>query len=221
MVGALAGSAFSQAISTAPYLTIEMSGAFLVADPTVKHDLGLTTEQSTRIAGIFATYGERQQAASNTASTDPKAYERIDIDTANSILSVLTSAQKQRLSEVTLQLVGVSAIGSPEVAKRLGLTQDQKAKAQAILLAVDKKEEDLDAELADSIQKLQEPNSESQRVAYEKEKNRIAAAQKPKRDAISKERKQAELRVLDLLSSGQRAKWENMLGKPLRHKGAL
>jgi len=107
--------------------------------------------------------------------------------------SVLTDAQRKRLRELELQWQGAFALTDPEVARQVGLTEEQQAKIRGIL--------------QETFQSLRpQPGQPGQPGGTRMEE-------------IQKAREQAEKKILEVLTPAQREKWQQMLGKPFEFQG--
>jgi hypothetical protein len=102
--------------------------SFLVLSPPVQKEIKLTETQIKKIESIF---GE-------TVSTDDQGRTRIqltggeDMDQMNlDVLKVLDVAQLKRLTEIWIQRVGPSALGTKEIQKLLALNAKQIEKITA------------------------------------------------------------------------------------------
>ena len=105
----------------------------------------------------------------------------------------MTSKQIERLSQINIQVAGVTALGYEDVAKTIGLTADQKVQLK---------------NLADETgRRLTElfPTSQAQLRDKQAQQER-----KKKQDAIKSERKD---KAIALLTDEQKAKFEKMQGE--------
>ena len=104
---------------------------------------------------------------------------------------LLTPEQQRRLKEIVLQQEGPLALGQPEIAGALKLTDEQRTRFMAVI-----------QEMQQRMQALQQKT----RTGFKPEDVQREAA------AI---RRQQEGKVEALLSPEQRRQWKEMLGKPL------
>jgi Spy/CpxP family protein refolding chaperone len=104
---------------------------------------------------------------------------------------VLEPHQLKRLKQLQLQREGVFAIGRPDIAKQLGLSEQQIAKVR---------------ELIESLR----PDREKMREVFRQGRDAVRKyfAEREER------RKEAEKQILELLTPEQRKKWEGLIGEP-------
>lgn len=107
--------------------------------------------------------------------------------------SVLTDAQRKRLRELELQWQGPIALTDPEVAKQVGLTEEQQAKIRGIV--------------QETFQSLRPQPGQP------------GGAPGARMEEFRKAREQAEKKILEVLTPAQREKWQQMLGKPFEFQG--
>jgi hypothetical protein len=98
----------------------------------------------------------------------------------------LTPAQRMRLEQISMQLNGLMWVARPAIARELGLTDDQKKKA-----------EEYQKELHDKVKAAGQADSKE--------------AIKEKLTALHKESKE---KFATLLTNEQKAKWQHLTGKP-------
>ncbi|MBA3725743.1 MAG: hypothetical protein H0W86_04640, partial [Armatimonadetes bacterium] len=107
------------------------------------------------------------------------------------VKALLTEPQRKRFDELVLQLEGPSALGRPEVAKQVGLSEDQQAKIQAAQQS--------------QMQAMRDLMQESRDGGGDREAMMVEMAKM--REATNKA-------ILDLLTEPQKRKWAEMQGKP-------
>lgn len=109
--------------------------------------------------------------------------------------SVLTDAQRKRLRELELQWQGPSALLDPEIARQVGLTEEQQAKIRGII------QESFQA-MRERFQPGQPPEQSGDRM-----------------QEIQRAREQTEKKILEVLTPAQRERWQQLLGKPFEFQG--
>jgi vacuolar-type H+-ATPase subunit H len=148
--------------------------------------------------------------------SDPKlvaAYDKLK----EGVLKQLTPQQLRRLREITLQQVGLPALGDTVVAKRVGISDAQIKKIRGIydeaLKRASKLEDDaLEAAMKDLKAKKPKTEKEAREIMDEANK-RAEAVHKRIDPQIRKMRLDAEAKVLATMSPTQKAAWENLKGR--------
>jgi Spy/CpxP family protein refolding chaperone len=107
------------------------------------------------------------------------------------VSSVLRPEQRKRLKQLALQMQGLRALATPEVAKELSLTDEQKKKIQEALEGARK----------------QAPDRED----FDTPEFRAEARQR-----MAELMKKTREKVLAMLTDEQRVKWKEMLGEPFK-----
>jgi hypothetical protein len=117
----------------------------------------------------------------------PKAHQKL----AKLLTSTLTENQLRRLRQVELQQDGVFALGQPEVARKLKITDEQRKRFIAVVEDLQKKVQPL----------IKEAESGGQPEEI--------------RPKMLKLRKEYEGKIEAILSDAQKKEWKELLGKPL------
>lgn len=104
------------------------------------------------------------------------------------VKGILTETQFARYEQLKLQMRGAGVIGSPEISQKLDLSEDQRDKIRGIF--------------------------ENDRPPMPPQGDRPDPQRM--RDEMRKHREEIEGKVLAVLTKGQRAKWDAMLGKPFK-----
>lgn len=125
------------------------SMVMLIQTPEVQQELKITEEQKTKLTALQADVQEKMQAAfagmgpgqADDVSQEERekrfAESRKKIDEANiaaeaKIDRLLQPEQLARMQQLKLQREGAAAIGKPEVAEQLKLTEEQKTKIKGL-----------------------------------------------------------------------------------------
>lgn len=95
------------------------------------------------------------------------------------VKEILNESQYKRYQELSLQAQGAPAMLRPEIASKLGLTEDQ----------VERMQEEMEMAQVPDMGQPQRPEDR---------------------------RKQIESKLFAILTSGQKEKWQSMLGKPFK-----
>lgn len=185
------------------------STALRLGDQHFRNALRVNQEQSETLIAVFSSHGDKQRDLSQQMSkSTPEGYgaiqkkiEALESSTAKQAIAALTPGQKQRLWEVAIQTEGAFALRNADVAKRVGVSPEQKLKIEAIAKRTAGQSDELNAKMAIQLEKAK---TEKQRTA-------IVASFEPKLKAIEN-RGAAE--VTALLSKPQLAKWGKAKGAP-------
>lgn len=166
--------------------------ALLLRNEDVQKELDLVDDQKEQL-GKIAEEGRGGRGGRGAFNQDATPEERAKAleelrarqqETEKKVEAVLTAPQKTRLNEIWLQAAGTAALSNPEIAKELGISDEQKTKLDAV------RQESLTA----------------MREAFQ-------GGGPPDREEMQKLRKEADDKVLAVLSADQRSKLEKMKGK--------
>jgi hypothetical protein len=109
----------------------------LLSAADVQADLGLTPQQIKKIDALaegFRADAGRAMAAPGTDASPEAAVKSLDDEVAaynRELATVLTAAQRQRVREIQIQMVGNVALLEPPIQKQLGLPAEVTAKLDA------------------------------------------------------------------------------------------
>jgi Spy/CpxP family protein refolding chaperone len=163
-------------------------GMMLLTREDVQKELNLSQTQKAKLEQLRQ---EMQQAMQQLRDLPPEQRrermqelrQKYDPDT------ILNETQRKRLRELELQWQGPFALNDPEVAKQVGLTEEQRAKIRGII--------------QEAFQSVRgQPGQPGERM-----------------QEFQKAREQAEKKILEVLTPAQREKWQQMLGKPFEFQG--
>ncbi|MHB1035422.1 MAG: hypothetical protein ACYC35_14215 [Pirellulales bacterium] len=124
---------------------MQPSNSMLLRMPEVQQDLGLSPEQKTRLEELLRSLEEQTQATFRNLDFQEmerlapeerekrfaelrKKVEDLNKQADDKVASTLKSEQRERLGQLQLQREGAGALNRPEIAKQLGLTDQQQAK---------------------------------------------------------------------------------------------
>jgi Spy/CpxP family protein refolding chaperone len=156
--------------------------AFLVRNEQIAKELGLTEDQVKKITAAVPE-GMRDMSDEDRA----KAVTKLEAD----VKAVMTADQNKRLREIRLQMGGTRALTQPDVAKELGLSEDQVKKIEAAL-------------------DVPRPEGGGQTPGGERPSDEERAKM---REEAMKAREAASAKALAVLTPEQKKKWDAMLGK--------
>jgi len=180
----------------------------LLARPEVQKELELVDEQKEKLKKLgeelrenirkdFAAVGELkdEEARRKKWQEIRQKYEEQAKEMRKKVETILLPHQVDRLKEIQIQAQGARALGSAEVAKALGITDEQKGKLEKI-------REEIRGQIGKLWQGIRDLDEEQRRAKIEENRNKM-------RDIIEKAKKDA----LGVLSDEQRKTFEKMQGK--------
>jgi hypothetical protein len=167
---------------------------FLLGTEQVQKELDLQDEQKTAVQKLADDNQQAIMDLRNSGASFQEMGEKMQArakENKKKVYEILLPPQRERLDQIVLQVAGAQALGRPEVAEKLGLSDDQKTKLQGLADAAQQKRMDLfsagppadQQEMQDRMQKMQ----------------KISADQKDK--------------AMEMLSAEQKDKFEKMQGK--------
>lgn len=168
--------------------------AALAQQKSVQDELKLSEEQIEKLKQV--TTKMRESFGGGAAGVDReelrKKFEEARQVAEKDISGILSAEQTKRLKEITLQQFGPVVLARPELAKEIGLTDDQVAKINEINSAAG----------AEARARFQAGIGGSDR---EEARKKSEAAQKETSD-----------KVLALLKDDQKKAWEKLVGEPFK-----
>ncbi len=187
------------------------STALRLGEISLRAELKTNEEQNSSIVETLRVHGDKQRELSEAMkNAKPDSYgaiqakiEALEVSTAKTVIKALSASQVQRLWEVTIQNEGPFALRNAEVAKRIGITPEQKTKLEAIAARTAGNADELNAKMGSE---LEAANSDKKRTA-------IVKAYEPKLKTIESK---GEAEVMALLSKAQIAKWKKAKGAPYK-----
>lgn len=163
----------------------------LLRMPEVRKELSLTEEQNKQVEAALEQanpgrggFGGQQDLSQEERQKRMEEMRKKMDEATASVKKVLTPEQNKRLEQLTLQRQGAGALARPEVAKQLGLSDEQKEK----------------------IAKIQESTRVNFRELSDEERQKAFAEMPQKQEKARSE-------ILALLTDDQKAKWSEMKGK--------
>jgi Spy/CpxP family protein refolding chaperone len=178
----------------------DASGVMLIQRKDVQKDLAITADQKTKLEA----YQQAQQDAMRArmeemrngggGGFDPEAmratFTKMQEENKAKIAAILTKEQMERLKQINIQMMGARAALVPELAKELGITDDQKA-------SIDKLQETANQANASLMEKMRSGEIDREEFGPRMQKNN---------DALTAEIEKA-------LTDAQKAKLKEMGGK--------
>lgn len=205
----------------------KIAGMPLLQDKNVQTELKITEAQRKKMNAHADAFNKKSQAyekeleaKQKTSKTpvqpDPKRIEAMMEALKANVLKELSAVQLKRLRELSLQAVGVTALGDDLVAARVGLTGTQKTQVRKVV------KEGLDAANklmgqadANARKGIKEPKTEAEFKKAEATYNtRMEAEQKKIQPQLQKIRDNTIKKALAILNAKQNAAWKALQGKP-------
>ncbi len=110
----------------------------LLRSPQVQQELKITEAQQQKLQVLgeqlrekFRGLGQELQGLSPEERT--KRMEQVNAEVEKELAKVLTEQQLKRLKQISLQVEGYAALGRPEIAQQVGLTEGQQKQVQQVL----------------------------------------------------------------------------------------
>lgn len=172
--------------------------SFLLSRPDVQKELKLTEAQKKSLQTRLQSFGPRQREQSNQASPrtsggqGQRAQQPNVRDIDKVIRDILTPAQQKRLEELQLQWVGPGALLWPDVAQKVGLTNQQTQK----------------------IREAEQANMQKRWEVFQRARTTNQAEREKLFQQMELLRRDLNNKILALLTPAQKQKWQSLLGKP-------
>jgi len=191
----------AQATPSAPHLTLEQRSAFLLArEENVNR---IAPAAKSKIQSLISAYGTKQQKLLQKAKPDEKAIADLDRQVANQLLAALSGTQRAALLSATMADLGPGALQDDDVAKRLNLSPAQRKRVAAAFAKADKRESQLEAGMADSLERAGEDEAKRSEIVRSYDAARVQVAGL-RREALPK--------ALAVLTPAQRKTWLLLTG---------
>lgn len=204
-----------------------IAGLPLLQDPKVQAELKITEAQRKKMnthaeafnkkSAAYQKELEAQEAKTKKpAEPDPKRIDAMMSELKTKVLNELSAVQLKRLRELSLQAVGVTALGDDLVAARIGLTADQKTKVRGVVKAgLDAANKLLGQADANARKGIADPKTEAEFKKAEATYNtRMEAEQKKIQPQLQKIREDTIKKALAILNAKQNEAWKALQGKP-------
>ncbi len=134
------------------------------------------------------------------------------------VLGELSQTQIKRLREISLQAVGVTALGDAEVGKRVGINETQRTQIQKLIR---KGLEDANKVVADANKRaensLKPAKTQAEVAKWQQDfQKKSMEEQRKAQPQIEKIRTQTISSVLAVMNDKQKAAWKALLGAPFK-----
>jgi len=169
---------------------------FLLNNPQVQQELKLTEEQRDKVSALSEQLREKfrglgQELRGLSPEEREKRVQAVNEEVEKELAKVLKKEQLQRLRQIALQVEGLAALARPEIAKQVGLTEEQQRKIEEILREANEKRRALFQ---------QGPPADRQAMFRE----------------MQKIREWVDEQIGKLLTEQQKKKWQELIGEPFK-----
>jgi Spy/CpxP family protein refolding chaperone len=163
---------------------------FLLTQKSVQEDLKLSEDQIKKVKELSDKQREAFQGLRDL-SQEERRTKMQELAKANekAVGEILDAKQQKRIKQISLQQQGGRALANPEVAKELNLTEEQKTKVQTIV-----------------TESRPARGQGGQRAPLDEEA----------RKKLQEARKATNEKLMNVLTSEQKAKWKEMTGEPIK-----
>lgn len=165
---------------------LQVNPLALITLPAVREELQLTEEQTGKIREILS----RARPGSDAT---PDRRRALNDAALREVAAVLTPKQRERFEQIMLWVAGPVAMARPEVARRVGLTQEQSQKIAQMV-----------RDFVQSVAPRADANPPDRQAL---------------RERIQKARGELDAKILELLTAEQRAAWDRLRGPEFRLPG--
>ena len=149
---------------------------FLLGTEQVQKELELSDEQKSTVQKLVDDNRQAMMDLRNSGTSFQDVGEKMQDrakDNKKKVDDILLPPQRERLDQITLQLAGAQALSRPEVAEKLGLSDDQKTKLKDLADDAQQKRMDLfssgppsdQQEMQDRMQKVQKISADQKEKA--------------------------------------------------------
>ncbi|MBS1725274.1 MAG: hypothetical protein JST51_01025 [Armatimonadetes bacterium] len=144
----------------------------------VRVELKVTPEQSKQIDGLIQAFANQPKSKTPAAGL---AFSGAIDKTEKDILAVLNDEQRQRLSEIRVQIKGATSLSDDDVATELKLTDDQKA-------SIKKRRSEATSQLVRELQKPKHGQLDKvmEDISKQEETDLLAMLTDDQRDSLTK-----------------------------------
>ena len=218
---ALAATALADAFDN------QIASVQLLQTKAVQKELAITEAQRSKM-NVFAQEFNKQAEAyrnelnkkSNNGKIQVTPDRNREIAMLNQlktkVLGTLSAVQVKRLREISLQAVGVTALGDDAVAQKIGLSETQKKQIRDLvgkgLTGANKLIQDANQRAMKGI--AQPKNEAEAKKAQEVFQKRSVAEQQKIKGQVEKIRSTTITGVMAILNAKQKSTWNALLGKP-------
>lgn len=181
-----------QAQNVSGYSTIPEPFLFLLREPVVQEDLGLSPAQRSRLIEInHAMDGDLLASRNMPAEKSQTVVADVITETRSQVERLFSAEQKERMRQIAYRIRGISFVRMPDAAEQLELTARQSAEIESI------------------VKRTKDALKELQTETYQGPESHRAA-----QDAMAAARKKEQQEILGILDDGQRRRLVSLIGRP-------
>jgi RNA polymerase sigma factor (sigma-70 family) len=189
----------------------------------VQQELRLTMEQIKKLTELQRKQEQSMRTLVSTLKFDellkePEALQKkwteIAADGERAVDEILTTPQRKRLQEISLQQRGGNALSDPDVAEKLQLTDEQKKRIQDIQAEGIKELRDLGLKEMQGLMELG-PNPFDFGKAFDKMRQGQKTMEKMRKKSEEVSKAMSD-KCLALLTTEQKGTWKEITGKPFK-----
>ena len=207
----------------------EVASVILLQNKAVQREIGLTEEERARM-NVYAdehrarlkAYYQELEKDHKTSADQGRLLEMFAV-MKKGVIAQLTAAQLKRLREISLQSLDFEALADTTVANRVGLSPSEVKRVRAIVKdGLEKANGIRNKAISQAIGDLRnkKPKSQKEADAIQSEaEQRAKAAVSRVSDQILEVGLKTKTQTLAVLSNGERAKWQELLGRPFKPVG--
>jgi Spy/CpxP family protein refolding chaperone len=163
----------------------------LLRQQSVQEELKVTPEVAKRVAEFTTKESEEYRKALKQGAGDRRAkFEELEKENKKFLEDTLSAAQRKRLEQITLQVSGLQQLTRPEVARVLGLTEEQQSK-------------------------FKEMQKEARKALVELISSKDREGRNEK---LAKLREEVDKKIEAVLTDEQKAKARELVGEPFKGK---
>lgn len=206
---------------------LEVSNVLILQVRSIQKEVGMTEAQRSKL-NVYATsfnaskdaFLKSEKARSEKEGKNFKPNEtklrQMFASFRGQVLTQLSAKQIKRLSELTLQEVGMAAMLDANVARKLALSPSQSAKLEAAYQEGIKKSAAVEQQAVAPIRKDfqgKDPNDKKTRDQFNQ---RMSSAEKESRPKLEKIKEETRAKFRAILSAQQQAQWKALQGTPFK-----
>ncbi|GBC98168.1 hypothetical protein HRbin17_00665 [bacterium HR17] len=168
----------------------------LLRNPQVQQELKLTDQQRQQLEQLGEKWRETMRGLRDLPPEERRQkFQAMQGEVEKQLATVLNEQQMKRLRQIALQVEGYTALERPDIAKQIGVTEEQQRKIRDILRQA----------------------AEKRRAVFQQgQGDRQAAFQK-----MQEIRRWVDSEIEKLLTAEQKKKWQELVGPPFKFEGGF
>ncbi len=222
---------FTAALAGADNFDNQVASIVLLQDKAIQTELKITEAQRSKLNTYGTQFNNQQKAymaemekkekvKKGSAKPDQAREFKMVTDLKSKVLSCLSAPQIKRLREISLQAIGVTALGDNTIAAKVGLNATQKKSIQTLLTKgladVDKIKMDADTKAKAGIPKP--TNQKEFDAAQKKYQDRMKNLGPAAESKIEDIRQRTIKTTIAVLTPAQNQIWRTLLGPMFKPK---